>query len=152
MVQSLYRSASSMYLLSTAFVDISRYINTGRNLWFLSYSFPSNLAIFTMLEDAANRNEESKGSVHASELGTNQELSYQTTQSENPFFVRNLQYSRDEEARVVRILDTRLFPCVLMTTWVPSQTHTYFMIFIIYVYCLQICAQHGPHKSLECNL
>jgi len=69
-----------------------------------------------MSDDAANRDEESKISDHVSENGPNQELSYQTTQSDNPFFVRNLQYSRGEEARVIRILDTRLFPWVLLTT------------------------------------
>jgi hypothetical protein len=69
-----------------------------------------------MSDDTANRDEESKISDHVSENGLNQELSYQTTQSDNPFFVRNLQYSREEEAKVIRILDTRLFPWVLLTT------------------------------------
>jgi hypothetical protein len=69
-----------------------------------------------MSDDAAKRDEDSKISVHVSENDTNQELSYLTTQSDNPFFIRNLQYSREEEARVIRTLDTRLFPWVLLTT------------------------------------
>jgi hypothetical protein len=69
-----------------------------------------------MSDDAAKRDEDSKISVHVSENDTNQELSYLTTQSDNPFFIRNLQYSREEETRVIRTLDTRLFPWVLLTT------------------------------------
>jgi len=68
-----------------------------------------------MSDESARRGEESKIS-DTSENGLNQELSYQTTDSDNPFFVRNLQYSREEEARIIRVLDTRLFPCVLLTT------------------------------------
>jgi hypothetical protein len=69
-----------------------------------------------MSDERVNRDEESKTSIHVSENDLNQDLSYQTTQSDNPFFIRNLQYSRKEEARVIRIIDTRLFPWVLLTT------------------------------------
>jgi len=44
--------------------------------------------------------------------------------SDNPFFVPNLTYTREEEARVVRILDTRLFPWVLLTTFVLNMDRT----------------------------
>ncbi|KIM82053.1 hypothetical protein PILCRDRAFT_71383 [Piloderma croceum F 1598] len=77
-----------------------------------------------MSEDAAKRDEDSKISVHVSDNDPNQELSYQTTQSDNPFFIRNLQYSRKEEARVIRVLDTRLFPWVLLTTFVLNMDRT----------------------------
>lgn len=44
--------------------------------------------------------------------------------SDNPFFIPNLAYTREEEARVVRILDTRLFPWVLLTTFVLNMDRT----------------------------
>ena len=43
---------------------------------------------------------------------------------DNPFFVRNLVYSKEEEARVIRILDTRLFPWILLTTFVLNMDRT----------------------------
>ena len=43
---------------------------------------------------------------------------------DNPFFVRDLVYSKEEEAKVVRILDTRLFPCILLTTFVLNMDRT----------------------------
>ncbi|KAH8114965.1 MFS general substrate transporter [Phellopilus nigrolimitatus] len=42
----------------------------------------------------------------------------------NPFFVRDLEYTRDEEAKVIRILDTRLFPWLLLTTFVLNMDRT----------------------------
>ena len=44
--------------------------------------------------------------------------------SDNPFFIPSLTYTREEEARVVRILDTRLFPWVLLTTFVLNMDRT----------------------------
>ncbi|THG98855.1 hypothetical protein EW145_g7359 [Phellinidium pouzarii] len=43
---------------------------------------------------------------------------------ENPFFVRDLEYTKAEEVRVVRILDTRLFPWILLTTFVLNMDRT----------------------------
>ncbi|KAJ7784258.1 MFS general substrate transporter [Mycena metata] len=40
------------------------------------------------------------------------------------FYVKNLDYTAEEEARVVRILDTRLFPCILLTTFVLNMDRT----------------------------
>ncbi|KAF7974489.1 hypothetical protein HWV62_12042 [Athelia sp. TMB] len=67
---------------------------------------------------SATRDEEEKGSVVASTQGPasdvgEPEFLFKTS---NPFFVRDLEYSREEEARVIRILDSRLFPWVLLTT------------------------------------
>ena len=44
--------------------------------------------------------------------------------ADNPLFVRNLVYTRSEEAAVVRILDTRLFPWILLTTFVLNMDRT----------------------------
>ena len=44
--------------------------------------------------------------------------------ADNPYFVRNLQYTKHEEAEVVRILDTRLFPWILLTTFVLNMDRT----------------------------
>ena len=43
---------------------------------------------------------------------------------DNPLFVRNLVYTRSEEAAVVRILDTWLFPWILLTTFVLNMDRT----------------------------
>lgn len=43
---------------------------------------------------------------------------------DNPLYVRNLVYSREEEAAVIRILDTRLFPWILLTTFVLNMDRT----------------------------
>ncbi|KIP07206.1 hypothetical protein PHLGIDRAFT_13341 [Phlebiopsis gigantea 11061_1 CR5-6] len=43
---------------------------------------------------------------------------------DNPFFVQNLVYSKEEEAKVIRILDTRLFPWILLTTFVLNMDRT----------------------------
>lgn len=42
----------------------------------------------------------------------------------NPFFVHDLEYSKEEEAKVIRILDTRLFPWILLTTFVLNMDRT----------------------------
>lgn len=41
---------------------------------------------------------------------------FRSTQSDNPYFVKDLQFTREEEARVIRILDTRIFIWILGTT------------------------------------
>ena len=47
-----------------------------------------------------------------------------TADEDNPFFIRILQYTKEEEARVIRILDTRLFPWILLTTFVLNMDRT----------------------------
>ncbi|KIK66416.1 hypothetical protein GYMLUDRAFT_70059 [Collybiopsis luxurians FD-317 M1] len=44
--------------------------------------------------------------------------------SDNPFFIPHLVYTREEEAKVIRTLDTRLFPWVLLTTFVLNMDRT----------------------------
>lgn len=56
--------------------------------------------------------EESKGTIVPTEVSASQENSYESTES--PSF--SIQFSRQEEAQVIRILDTRLFPWILLTT------------------------------------
>jgi len=49
---------------------------------------------------------------------------YAQSSSDNPFFIHNLSYTSEEEARVVRILDMRLFPWILLTTFVLNMDRT----------------------------
>ena len=42
----------------------------------------------------------------------------------NPFFVPDLEYSKNEEDAVIRILDSRLFPWILLTTFVLNMDRT----------------------------
>lgn len=44
--------------------------------------------------------------------------------ADNPYYVPTLAYSDEEEARVIRILDTRLFPWILLTTFVLNMDRT----------------------------
>ena len=44
--------------------------------------------------------------------------------SDNPFFDQELEYTPEEEAKVLRILDRRLFPWVLLTTFVLNMDRT----------------------------
>ena len=43
---------------------------------------------------------------------------------DNPFFIHDLVYTKEEEAKVIRILDTRLFPWILLTTFVLNMDRT----------------------------
>lgn len=43
---------------------------------------------------------------------------------DNPYFVHDLEYSREEEAKVIRTLDIRLFPWILLTTFVLNMDRT----------------------------
>ncbi|KAI5121462.1 hypothetical protein M0805_003919 [Coniferiporia weirii] len=45
-------------------------------------------------------------------------------EEDNPFFVPDLEYTKAEEAAVIRILDTRLFPWILLTTFVLNMDRT----------------------------
>jgi hypothetical protein len=47
-----------------------------------------------------------------------------TQPGEPLFYVKNLDYSAEEESRVIRILDTRLFPWILLTTFVLNMDRT----------------------------
>ena len=44
--------------------------------------------------------------------------------SNNPFFDQDLEYTAKEEARVLHVLDRRLFPWVLLTTFVLNMDRT----------------------------
>ncbi len=58
--------------------------------------------------------------VEVSQVGT----VVSAVEDDNPLFVRDLAYSREEEARVIRILDMRLFPWILLTTFVLNIDRT----------------------------
>ncbi|KAJ7574870.1 MFS general substrate transporter [Mycena floridula] len=49
---------------------------------------------------------------------------FQTGHSDNPFFIQNLSYTAKEESQVIRILDMRLFPWILLTTFVLNMDRT----------------------------
>ena len=48
----------------------------------------------------------------------------QTLGGEPHAYVKDLEYSAEEESQVVRILDTRLFPWILLTTFVLNMDRT----------------------------
>lgn len=54
----------------------------------------------------------------------NHTATFQSNSSDNPFFIRDLRYSREEEAKVIRILDIHLFPWILLTTFVLNMDRT----------------------------
>lgn len=78
---------------------------------------PEQDAVHTVMAD-----ESRKSASIAEEAGA--VLTYQTGDSENPLFIPDLQYTREEEGRVIRILDTRLFPWILLTTFVLNMDRT----------------------------
>ncbi|KAF8588996.1 MFS general substrate transporter [Ramaria rubella] len=47
-----------------------------------------------------------------------------TEKADDPFFITTLEYSAEEETKVIRILDTRLFPWILLTTFVLNMDRT----------------------------
>lgn len=47
-----------------------------------------------------------------------------TTSESNPYFVPDLSYTAQEESAVIRILDIRLFPWILLTTFVLNMDRT----------------------------
>jgi hypothetical protein len=53
-----------------------------------------------------------------------QSSSHDPALSQNAFNVDDLQYTREEESAVLRILDRRLMPCVLVTTFVLNMDRT----------------------------
>jgi len=42
----------------------------------------------------------------------------------NPFYLPSLEYSPEEENEVLRIIDARLMPCILLTTFVLNMDRT----------------------------
>lgn len=44
--------------------------------------------------------------------------------SKNPFLVESLHYTPEEEGRVLQIIDRRLMPCILITTFVLNMDRT----------------------------
>ena len=58
--------------------------------------------------------------IEVSQVGT----AVSSVDEDNPLFIRDLAYSREEEARVIRILDMRLFPWILLTTFVLNMDRT----------------------------
>jgi MFS transporter, ACS family, DAL5 transporter family protein len=72
--------------------------------------------------------DEKKSSQVSPLADTEQDDQFITTVStelrDDPFFIRSLKYSTEEEASVVRILDTRLFPWILVTTFVLNMDRT----------------------------
>lgn len=57
-------------------------------------------------------------------LATERPSSLDSINSDNPFFDHDLDYSSEEEVAVSRILDRRLFPWVLLTTFVLNMDRT----------------------------
>ncbi|TDL27077.1 MFS general substrate transporter [Rickenella mellea] len=66
------------------------------------------------------------GGNDGDEKQTSSNHSYEvaTVKYHNPYFVPDLVYTREEEARVIRILDIRLFPWILLTTFVLNMDRT----------------------------
>lgn len=62
--------------------------------------------------------------VNDIETRADQTSTFQTTSSDNPFFIRTLTYTKAEEAKIIRILDTRLFTWILLTTFVLNMDRT----------------------------
>ena len=47
-----------------------------------------------------------------------------TSTAASPYFIPSLEYTKKEEREVIRILDTRLFPWILLTTFVLNMDRT----------------------------
>lgn len=56
--------------------------------------------------------------------GVGQTATFRTEHSDNPLFIADLSYTKEEESKVIRILDTRLFPWILLTTFVLNMDRT----------------------------
>ena len=82
----------------------------------------SELVHAPSIRDEANE-KASFSSLAGDQIGTLASLS-PSTHSDNPFFVPNLEYTSAEEAEVVRIIDWRLFPWILLTTFVLNMDRT----------------------------
>ncbi|KAF8900139.1 major facilitator superfamily domain-containing protein [Gymnopilus junonius] len=48
----------------------------------------------------------------------------QSPKKSNPFFIEDLHYTPEEEQSVLRIIDTHLMPCILLTTFVLNMDRT----------------------------
>lgn len=58
--------------------------------------------------------------VQATSLGS----SNSSARSDSLYYVPDLEYTREEEAKIIRILDMRLFPWILLTTFVLNMDRT----------------------------
>lgn len=93
---------------------VSSFLRINTALEYLPLSTKPDAATYS-----ASRDEDDRGiiggSSHAPDNGivADEPILFKTS---NPFFVQGLEYTREEEARVIRILDTRLLPWVLLTT------------------------------------
>ncbi|KAJ8522140.1 hypothetical protein ONZ45_g1225 [Pleurotus djamor] len=72
--------------------------------------------------------DEAKDHVHRNTIMVAESIDTQVSLHEgdpdNPYYIEDLDYTSEEEAEVVRILDTRLFPWVLLTTFVLNMDRT----------------------------
>lgn len=93
---------------------VSSFLSTGAPLEYLPLSTMPDADPYSASHDEED-NKSTGGSSHALDSGVVADVPflYKTT---TPFFVRDLEYTREEEARVIRILDTRLLPWILLTT------------------------------------
>jgi len=76
----------------------------------------------TSLDFSERVQEDRNGAETLNEIS--QLSTFLTDSSENPLFIKDLEYTREEEAAVIRILDTRLFPWILLTTFVLNMDRT----------------------------
>ncbi|KAJ6532254.1 MFS general substrate transporter [Mycena vulgaris] len=60
----------------------------------------------------------------ASTVGTETQTATATQLTESALYVKDLDYTAEEESAVIRILDTRLFPWILLTTFVLNMDRT----------------------------
>lgn len=66
----------------------------------------------------------SDAKVGESSAWTETQTATVTQAGDPPLYVKDLDYTAEEEAKVIRILDTRLFPWILLTTFVLNMDRT----------------------------
>ncbi|KAJ7094329.1 MFS general substrate transporter [Mycena epipterygia] len=66
----------------------------------------------------------SDAKVGESSAWTETQTATVTQSGDPPLYVKDLDYTAEEEAKVIRILDTRLFPWILLTTFVLNMDRT----------------------------
>lgn len=76
-------------------------------------------------EKRSSADVEVQNTVNDDEHDESKDIStFHTVGSDNPLFIRELKYTRAEEGRIIRTLDTRLFPWILLTTFVLNMDRT----------------------------
>ncbi|KAI5121464.1 hypothetical protein M0805_003921 [Coniferiporia weirii] len=75
-------------------------------------------------ERKGSSEEDTDGSKFATEATQVDEIPTLAIESDNPHFVPDLDFSKEEEAKVIRILDLRLFSWILLTTFVLNMDRT----------------------------